>query len=602
VCGFIGKISNNPIDEDSIRKSNSFLTCRGPDQTEESGNCLGSKNFNFENKFIFQIFNRLSIVDLSEKASQPMFSKEFNTSILFNGEIFNSSELRRELESLNLQFKTDHSDTEVALLGLSHFGLNYVNKLKGQFSIVFFNYKDNKVYLIRDRLGQKPLFYFIEKNSLLFSSNLKSLVSNLESREYENSSIYEFLSIGVVTSPRTIFKDVSKVEPAQIIEVNIGEQISISSKKIYWDIFSFDDDKIFDPNIFNSHLSKAISRRLVSDVPIATLISGGIDSTLILKKLVESESEINSFSVTHKGNKYDEKKWIDLVNEKYQTNQFYKEIDNRIENNEIIKSMELFDEPYADPSTYPSAIIYKTISSNYKVVITGDGGDELTNGYKRINQLMTRKKSLSILSYFFKIYPNFLGSGNKLLKNSKNIEIAYNSFFHDYKLLDLLKINSYTPKNLYVNKSKNDFKNLYLSEYVYYLSEFMHLKVDRTSMAASVEARSPFVDSDLVEYMLSLNSTHIEFKNPKKIFKDILIQDFSTEFLDRPKMGFVFNLENWVFKNSKFIINEITNGEISKIINLKNVKKLTLFKTRINALRLWKLLFLEIYFKSIKSL
>jgi len=602
MCGFIGQVSKSLIDFDLVNKANSHIICRGPDQTKKLDN-QKNRTINFDNEFnIYQVFNRLSILDLSETASQPMISEEFETSILFNGEIYNHKELRTYLEDLGINFKSDHSDTEVALLGLSKFGTNFIEKLKGQFSIVFFNYKNNQVYLIRDRLGQKPLFYSLQNNSLSFSSNLKSLLIVNKSKKIKESSLNEYLSLGVVTSPNTLFEEIYKVRPSEVIILDLDKEISIKSKKIYWELQHHSNSRDFDAKKFYKLLNDSLIKRLNADVPVANLLSGGIDSTLLLKLTSEHESTPNTYSSIQSNKKYNEEKWINEVLDVYKTTHVSNRIEYQIEREEIINSIDIFDEPYADPSTFPSYLIYKSISKEYKVVITGDGGDELSNGYDRVNYLLKKKTFHKYLKLLYKIYPKYLGSGNFFLRNDNNIKNAYNSYFHDLNFLKVLKIKNYQPKNLFLDETKNIYKDIFLSEYLFYLNECMHLKVDRTSMASSVEARSPYVDSDLVEYMYSLNENHLDINNSKKIFKEILSSDFSDEFYNRKKMGFVFNLEDWIFKNFKKILKELEDGEISNYVDIRKIKYFNLSKSRINGLRIWKLYFLNQYLKSIKSL
>ena len=174
MCGYIGTVSNHDIDTSKIKEVNKHIQCRGPDETvvldSQKENTINSNNINFA-----FIFNRLAILDLSDLASQPMYSKKFNTAVLFNGEIFNHNELRNELELKGVQFLSNNSDSEVVLLGISYFGKEFIKKLIGQFAISFIDFNTNEILLIRDRLAQKPLFYHYDKEGLTFSSNLKSI-------------------------------------------------------------------------------------------------------------------------------------------------------------------------------------------------------------------------------------------------------------------------------------------------------------------------------------------------------------------------------------------------------------------------------------------
>ncbi len=595
MCGFLGLIGIDKISESSIKDANKFIECRGPDETVFKNLTDSKFNFKNTNHQNLQIFNRLSIVELSNLGSQPMFSDDNLTSILFNGEIFNHRELRAEMESDGLVFRSNNSDTEVLLLGLSKYGKNFINRVIGQFSIVFFDYEKDLILLIRDRLGQKPLFYSFQDERLVFGSNLKSIVNLTDNSKLNHKSISEYLNIGVVTSPNTIFENIYKVKPAEIIEFEISNIISKKSTTQYWKIESFIGNKEFDREHFKELLSDSVRLRNIADVQVACFLSGGIDSSTIVKLLTESGESVNTFSISYEDPKYDEKKWFEQVKEKYKTNHITEEVSKDIDVEEIIESIKIFDEPYSDPSNFPSYIVSKKISEKYKAAISGDGGDELVGGYKRVNKILNRKKQLNFFKYFYKIYPNFLGTGNIFNRNSSNDSEAYNSFFWDTKFLSLLGLKNYKPNDYFANISESLYKNLIISDYKLYLSEMMTLKVDRTSMANSLEVRSPFMDHRLIEYVLSSNTTYVDYGVTKKIFKEYLSEDFSSDFINREKMGFVFNLEEWIYSNKDKVFDELKKGKLSKIIKINRINLLLLNKSRINANRLWKLYLLEKY-------
>jgi Asparagine synthase (glutamine-hydrolyzing) len=269
--------------------------------------------------------------------------------------------------------------------------------------------------------------------------------------------------------------------------------------------------------------------RLESDVPIASFASGGLDSTAIIKALYDmGNKEINTFSITNYEQKYDESKWSNAVAEKYKTNHTQHQLASSISDEDIFKSIDIFDDPYSDPSTVPSYILSKGISSSYKVAISGDGGDELLGGYERLNKTLLKKNALkSSFENLYNLYPAPLGTGNEFLNKSNNIEVAYPSFFEDLKLLGLLDIK---PENRfsqeYMHNSDNPYKDLLISDYKFYLYEMMTHKIDRTSMANSLEVRSPFLDHRLIEYIIGSENSYYENSNPKKKKKDYLIKDF----------------------------------------------------------------------------
>ncbi|MDA9676952.1 asparagine synthase-related protein, partial [bacterium] len=264
---------------------------------------------------------------------------------------------------------------------------------------------------------------------------------------------------------------------------------------------------------------------------------------------------------------------------------------------EIDQSILLFDEPYADPSTIPSFLLSKEVSKKYKVAISGDGGDEVFGGYKRTSLSLKEKSFLkNLFSKFYFIYPSFLGTGNKFLRHSKDTKKIYSSFLEDKKFMKLLKINYLSSfQEEYLNNTEDDLKNLLLCDLKFYLPEMMLLKIDRTSMANSLEVRSPFVDHRLAEYMLSCKLNNNILENPKQQLKTFLNEDFSLDFTDRSKMGFVFDLEKWIYNNSDIVTETINSSEALKNYNLNKVRLLFKYKSRINALRIWKLYFLAVY-------
>jgi asparagine synthase (glutamine-hydrolysing) len=602
MCGFLGKISNSPISLERLNKANIHNVCRGPDALKcETGKYLKDSDLNKDVYFNF-IFNRLSIIDLSDDAMQPMYSKNFSTWIMFNGEIYNHRKLKKILIEKGVEFFTDHSDTEVLLNGISYFGLDFINSVIGQFSIMFYDEKINKMYLIRDRVGQKPLFYKSDSEEVVFGSNLKSVVSGLENVQILDRSLNDYINFGVIPSPNTLFKNIYKVEPGSYLEFDLNGTKYTKKEFKYWNIDNFIDNRAFKKEEFFETYYSAVNLRLESDVPVANFLSGGIDSTSIIKALNDNQSKkINTFSITNKNSKYDESFWIDQVHKKYNTNHISSDVSLNLTNEDILNSINIFDELYCDPSTVPSYILNREISREYKVAISGDGGDELLGGYKRFNFMhKTNTFNHKLIKNAFNLYPGFLGTGNKILKYSNNRKEAYSSYFSDSKLLKLLDLQSTTKfADKFMSNGSGLYKDLLRTEYKFYLFEMMTTKVDRTSMANSVEVRSPFLDHRLIEYILKSENTYFFNEDPKKILKDYLKPDFDESFLNREKQGFVFDLEKWVFKNINFVQNEIKNGKYINDLNPKILSQLTVNKSRINGLRIWKLFFLEKYLEQI---
>lgn len=594
MCGFIGKIAFDRVDNKKLSTCNKNIICRGPDSTNELNYNSNEINYSF-------IFNRLSILDLSDKADQPMVSEDGNHILMFNGEIYNHDELRRNLISKGINFTTSHSDTEVVLRGLISEGSLFINKLRGMFSIFYLDKHKKEGLLIRDRLGQKPMYYKKTTDSLSFSSNLISLINIENNYKIDEHQLLNYLNFGIVSSPDTLFQQYKKLLPGNFIEFNYSN--GVFSKKLtnYWSTEDYVESNKFNKDQFFNVFKESVNLRNMADVPIANFLSGGIDSTSIVKSLYDSGQEVNTFSVNSKNKKYDESHWSEMVAKKYSTNHKSINLASSIDMSDIEEALGSLDEPYSDPSVVPSYLLSKHISSEYKVAISGDGGDELLGGYKRIALSLKNKSSLkNAFSNLYNIYPSFLGTGSIFLSNSNDYTTSYRSYLEDRKLLKLLKIKSQTKElNIPNDNGLNSYKSLIQAEYKFYLSEMMMFKIDRTSMANSLEIRSPFVDHKLVEYILSCDIDYVDMNRPKKILKDYLLSDFDNNFVNRRKKGFVFDLENWVYENKDIIFDTIKSGIIGENYKVNNINKLNINKSRINANRIWKMYVLERYISNL---
>ena len=249
MCGFIGSVTNERISENLLESCNKRIECRGPDEKI----VLNNKKFGSNEQFHNFIFNRLSIIDLSKKASQPMVSDQFNTLIMFNGEIYNHRELRKNLESYKINFKSSHSDTETLLYGLSYLGFDFLNDINGQFSIFIQKIEKNEYFLIRDRAGQKPLYYSYNNDQLFFGSDLKS-VSNLSNNlSINNDQLVNYLNFGTTINPNTFFENVQAVLPGECIKFSFdSNQQIIKDGFKYWELSEFLDEKDFKDEEFIS--------------------------------------------------------------------------------------------------------------------------------------------------------------------------------------------------------------------------------------------------------------------------------------------------------------------------------------------------------------
>lgn len=587
MCGFLGKISSDFFADENLVTANKRIICRGPDETKY----LNQKNLDQANVYFSFVFNRLSIIDLTDTASQPMVTNNKENLMMFNGEIYNYKELKEILLKRGITFNSKNSDTEVLLEGLSIFGLDFINNIIGQFAIAFYEIKNKKIHLIRDRVGQKPLFFNLAETSLVFGSNLISVADISGHKQIDYKQIGNFFNYGVIKSPNTIYKNIYKLKPGEIITFNLEKNFQ-AQNHIYWSSTDELDEKKFIAEEFYELFSSSINYRLESDVPVANFLSGGIDSSSIIKNLFDNNKNINTFSAIYSDNKYDESFWIESVKEKYKTNHFQEKLDLNLDFDTLLAIINIFDEPYCDPSIVPSFLLSRLISKKYKVAISGDGGDELLGGYLRTSlTLDTPNKFKELYSKLYPFYPSFLGTGNHFLRNKKMISERYASFFEDKKFMSMLGINEYSDfqNDIFVNL-EDDYKSLLATDYQFYLPEMMMLKVDRTSMANSLEVRSPFVDHRLINYIMSHDRNYFDKNNQKSLLKGYLSEDFNDKFINRKKMGFVFNIENFIFNNLDNIkIYMIENNQILEN-NMNTLNKLSKYKSRINAIRILKLI------------
>ena len=536
-------------------------------------------------------------MELSDLGSQPVISEDNRYYMIFNGEIFNHNELRKELKNDGIEFRSLSSDTEVLFKGLINYGVNFINKLIGQFSIIFFDHYQDRLYLIRDRLGQKPLFYKLNEDEILFGSNLKSMISLNQSFEIDEESLYEYLASGVVSSPNTIFKNFKKITPGSVLTISLKD-FSVLSSFSYWDINSFVSENKYSLDNFLDIFNSAVHMRSKADVEVASFLSGGLDSTSIIKMQKQLGLNINSFSMGFSNKKYDESIWYKNVSKKYNTNHIDETINSDLSIENIFESIDIFDEPYADSSTIPSYYLSKSISKYYKVAISGDGGDELLGGYEHIHRVLN-SKNLSFMKNIYNLIPYKYGTGSRFMTHYKDNDLAHESFFVDKKFINGMNLDYIHPyRDKYMDPNIDNYKRTVIADYKFYLSEMMLLKIDRTSMANSLEVRSPFVDHRLVELSLSTDILSQFTNKPKDTLKTYLADDFDTNFLNRSKQGFAFQLEDWIFNNINFV-NEICNDGIISQINSNIINNLATFKSRINSHRIWKIMFIERYLESI---
>lgn len=519
---------------------------------------------------------RLAILDLSKKGHQPMFSQDKSFCITFNGEIYNFLEIKKLLEH-KYQFRSN-SDTEVILYAYQQWGFKCLERLDGMFSFVLYDLKKQLLFGARDRLGQKPLKYYFENGKLIFASEIKAILPLLDSKpDIDEIAIDNFLTLQYVPTPATGFKKIYKLPAGHYF---IYKNSSLSVQK-YWSL-NFNKKMDLSNNewqdLIFSEIKRAVKSHLVSDVPVGALLSGGLDSSIIVALMsLNSSKQVNTFSIGFDDDQFDESPYAKKVSQLYKTKHTKLIVTSDDLINNLTKITEIYDEPIADNSILPIILVSKLASTKVKVALTGDGGDENFAGYDRYF-FVNLANGLSKLPPIFKNSLRILGKYSLKVFPSKRTErmnrflstldhpfyskyINYNSFFSHY-----VKQNLYSTdfKNII---GKNDTYELYRSffdpkldaldnalnfDINTYLPDDLLYKTDSAAMANGLELRSPFLDHSLMEKIASMPSQKkLLFSQKKKILKEIAhkFNLLPKEIIHRPKHGFTIPQNKW-FKGS----------------------------------------------------
>lgn len=572
MCGINGiyKLSSNHLNlKDEITKMNSQLAHRGPD---DNGFWIDDSN----RLALGQ--TRLSILDLSSAGHQPMHDNIGENTIIFNGEVYNFKLLNKKF--LNDEVFNSHSDTETLLKLYRKFGLDMLQHLNGMFAFAIWDASKEELILARDRSGKKPL-YFTEMNGhFSFSSELKALFKlPWIKKEIDNKVLYDFLTYNTVATPHTMFKGISKFKPGHYMVVT---KEGIKAYESFNDLkhrdLNFSSEKELEDLVY-SKLEESVKLRMISDVPVGAFLSGGVDSSAIVALMRENTpNEIKTFTIGFENQpNYNELKYAEKIAKRYNTNHFVKTVSPNDLLDFIPKITDIYDEPQADTTAIPIYFISQLAKEeNIKVVLNGDGPDELFSGYTNYeryvkthqyfnfankapkfikgiaNNLVNKIQPGSPLSEMTnRLYNNqdfyWPGAGgmkestkhniiSSHFKNSTNGHSSYNyvnQLKHDY--------------NQFLDGHKFDYTNwLCYSGYRQAVTERFLYRADRLGMAHSIEARSPFLNHEMVQLALSIPSKY-KIKNGvnKYILKKSLERILPNEILYRKKMGFNLPIREW---------------------------------------------------------
>ncbi len=565
MCGIAGVYGLE--DRDLIKRMVEKIKHRGPD---EEGYYVDEK--------VSIGMCRLSIIDL-EGGSQPIYNENGDIVVIQNGEIYNYRELRRELESKGHRFYTN-SDTEVIVHAYEEYGLDFPKKLNGMFAIAIWDASEKKLILVRDRLGVKPLYYTIVDSKLIFASEIKAILEYPVKRVVDREALAKYFALRYVPAPLTIFKGIWKLEPGHYIVVDENG----FRKERYWELTINElngNESYFQEKILKM-LRESVKRRLVSDVPLGAFLSGGVDSSTVVALMAELMDEpVKTFSVGFIGKEYDESNFARLIAEEFGTE--HHEIFIDIDNIDILpKVVWHFDEPIADAAAIPTYALSQLARKKVKVVLTGEGGDEIFAGYERyVNELKYRW-----LRYFgFLLKPLRLvkvspeGRAYRYLKFLSSKGSLVDSYVTRLEGYDNVNVLAYEMENGIRDMVKSTFitkdylKNMTYFDIKYWLPDDLLMKVDKMTMGNALEAREPLLDYELVEFAFNIPSKY-KIKNgvEKYIFKKAVSRILPREIVKRKKHGFNVPIKQW-FRESKDIIDQYMSKEMLKKVDYIDAEK-----------------------------
>jgi asparagine synthase (glutamine-hydrolysing) len=567
MCGFVGIFDTRggrKIDSDLLHRMNESQFHRGPDEGGvhvEDGVGLGHR--------------RLSIIDLSS-GQQPLYNEDQSVVVVYNGEIYNFPELSEELKACGHQFRT-HCDTEVIVHAWEEWGEQCVERFRGMFAFALWDRNKQSLFLARDRLGIKPLFYaYLPDGYLIFGSELKSLQAHPGlDKTLDPLAIEDYFSYGYIPEPRTIYRNGSKLLPGFSLNVNRGGR---SEPKQYWDLPFSPLTVVSEEDVkeeLMARFKEAVDIRMIAEVPLGAFLSGGVDSSAVVTMMSGLSNEpVNTFSISFGDPKYNESVYAAQVASQYQTDHRVEQV-NPDDFDLIDQLAGLYDEPYADSSAMPTYRVCELARKNVTVALSGDGGDENLAGYRRYRWHMNEERirgkiPLSIRKPLFgfagRVYPKADWAPRIFRAKSTFQGMARDSvdaYFHTISIFtDEQRKSMFSPGlqsdlqgyrgsevlRKYAEQAPTDHP-LSLVQYLdfkTYLPGDILTKVDRASMVHSLEVRVPLLDHKLVEWISGLPpEMKLKGSSGKHIFKKALEPYLPNDILYRSKMGFAVPLSSW---------------------------------------------------------
>ncbi len=577
---------------------------------------------------------RLSIIDLTETGHQPMSTRDGRYTICYNGEVYNYRELRCELEGMGAVFR-GASDTEVALNAFMAWGTACVERFIGMFAFALWDNLEKTLYLFRDRMGVKPLYYYQDRDTFAFASELKAIHAGLKERlAIDLGSLGEFFHYGYIAGHRTIYRKVSKLEPGCWIRVDESFE---PEKHCYWNpaelprsgFEHIGEETLLDR--LEELLADAFAKRLIADVPVGVFLSGGIDSSLVTAVLSRhAAAPVTTFTIGFKEADYDESSWAKKVADHLGTEHTSETVTPEHAREILPRWPEIYDEPFGDISGIPTAIVSKMTRGHVKVSLSADGGDELFCGYPRYFLMERLQRCISpfpravphlagrLMEF---MGPDLLGRAASLVPKLRQAAMkdrlrkmqavlagwqgdaggAY-PYAVGYWLpgeVSMLMGSDYRdPRIQLKDVSGGLMESMMLWDMSYYLSEDILTKVDRATMSVGLEGRDPFLDHRIVEFSLRLP---MEYKYregiSKYLLRRLLGRYLPESLFERPKQGFAVPVYSWLHDDLMHLVDEYLNpeclarqGEIDPGVALKSVGDFKRENGSVGVDRIWLLL------------
>lgn len=614
MCGIVGFISHGR-DDTTVEKMLEVQAHRGPDDRGVFIEQVGENYIHFGH-------NRLSIQDLSSHGHQPFISNCGDYVIVFNGEIYNFKIIRKELEALGHRF-ISQSDTEVILYAYKQWGIVCLEKFIGMFAFSVLDKVNKKMYLVRDRAGVKPLYYYEEGPNFLFSSELKSFHGHPAFQKELNKEILPYyFQFGYIPAPHTIFKNTYKLEPGHYLEFNIAlsgnalgvQNLAFSIQK-YWSVDQCYQKDKFDQNEaqivteLEKLLTDNVEQRMVSDVPVGVFLSGGYDSSLVTALLAQNkERKLHTFTIGFDEQNYNEAEDAKRIADHFGT----KHTEYYVSKEALLKKIEelpfYYDEPFGDSSAIPTMIVSELARKDVTVALSADGGDEAFCGYSKYFFLENFAPTFSngIKKTMLKTVLNMFDATqieklNTLLPKrlqQTNISEKYNKFKRamDAESLEEMFINatSYVDRknvkrflkleshpSLDEKFSMRDdlslVDNMMLADYKTFMVDDVLTKVDRATMSVSLEGREPLLDHRIIEFMARVPS-ELKYKNRegKYLLRQILYKHIPKSMIDKPKAGFQIPLAEWLQSDLRALVEKYLNPSTldEEIFHVQEIEKL----------------------------